>query len=131
MSPLAYSSQRTARMRVAIPTFGDEVSPRFCFARDVLLVDIQNGRETQRTHLTLDDGSYPDRLRVLESRGVSLLVCGGFDRTFLPEAERAGVHIVWGVCGTIDLVLAQMIAAKPPFNGKRNPNCWCHRRRGR
>ena len=29
-------------MRVAIPTFGDEVSPRFCFARDVLLVDIQN-----------------------------------------------------------------------------------------
>ena len=81
-------------MHAAIATFGNEVSPRFCCAREALLVEVVDGREVDRSTLVLGESCNPDRLRILEGRGVTVLLCGGFDRRYLPEAERAGIRAV-------------------------------------
>ena len=109
-------------MRVAIATFGDEVSPRFCFARAVIVVDIEDGRATARGTVDLTASDYPNRLRVLEERGVSLLVCGGFDLAHLPRAEHQGLHVACGIGGTIDDTVARLCAGRL----SRHPHCWCH-----
>ncbi|MBI5549327.1 MAG: NifB/NifX family molybdenum-iron cluster-binding protein [Deltaproteobacteria bacterium] len=114
-------------VRAAIPTFGDEVSPRFCCAREVLIVDVEKGRETGRTSLALGEPCNPDRLRLLESRGVHLLICGGFNRRFLADAEQVGIHVFWGVVGTVEDAVRDLAAGR--FTAPRhNPGCWCHQR---
>jgi len=112
-------------MRLAIPTFGTEVSPRFCFAPEVLVVEVEGRREVRRTLLTLGNATCPDRLRLLAGRGVSLLVCGGFNSAFLGDAERAGIHVVWGVSGSVDDALRDILAGKTASPG-HHPHCWCH-----
>ncbi len=114
-------------MRVAIPVFGEEISPRFCFAEEVLLVDVEGRREIGRKVLRLGQSCNPDRLRLLENRGVGVLVCGGFDRDFLPTAQGLGLHVVWGVTGTVDAAVRDVVSGK--LTGvSAHRNCWCHRR---
>lgn len=111
-------------MRVAIPAFQDEVSPRFCFAPEVIVLEMEAGREVGQSRLVLRDLACPDRLRMLAGLGVSLLVCGGFDSAYLPDAERAGVHVVWGVTGSIADALRDVLAGKLG-SARDHPNCWC------
>jgi predicted Fe-Mo cluster-binding NifX family protein len=114
-------------VRVAIPTFEGDVAPRFCFAREALVVDLEAGLETRRLSLPLPEGGYPDRLRVLQDNGVGLLVCDGFNRAFLAEAERAGVHVVWGISGSIESAVRTLIASKLA-SCRRHLDCWCRGR---
>jgi predicted Fe-Mo cluster-binding NifX family protein len=128
-----FSLYRGTVMRAAIATFGSEVSPRFCCAREVLLVEVEGGRETGRSNVTLGEACNPDRIRLLGSRGVTLLLCGGFNRQFLAEAERVGVHVFWGVEGQVEDAVRAL--ARGEFGAPcRNPGCWCApastRRRG-
>lgn len=112
-------------MHVAIATFGTEVSPRFCFAREVLVVDLDEDGD-EGTPVPLGPPGYPDRLRILQDRDVGLLICGGFQRAFLPVAERAGIHVIWGVAGPVAAALAKARAghlASP----RTHRGCWCRR----
>ncbi len=111
-------------MRVAVPTFATEVSPRFCFAREVLIVDLDGGTPGARTTLVLGETCNPDRLRALGERGVTLLACGGFNREFLAEAQAAGVHVVWGLTGSVDCVL-ELAAGGELATAEAHRECWC------
>jgi len=108
----------------ALPTFGDEISPRFCFAQEVLLVEVQGHREASRARLGLPEGGYPSRLRALQSAGVTVLVCGGFQAAFLGEAEHLGIHVVWGASGPLAACVADLLAGRLAAPG-RHPHCWC------
>ena len=112
-------------MRVAIPTFGSEVSPRFCFAREALVVELEEGRELARAVVELGDAGYPVRLQLLAERGAELLICGGFNRAFLGEAERLGVHILWNVCGAAEDAVRRLLAGS--LGLRTHPDCWCRR----
>ena len=111
-------------MRVAIPIFGDEISPRFCFAEHVLLLDLEGRHEVARQVLPLGQSCNPDRLRLLQSRGVTLLVCGGFDRNFLPTAYSLGIHVVWGVTGALEDAVRDVVTGKLT-RPDAHRNCWC------
>ena len=115
------------RVRVAMPIFEGEVAPRFCFAPEVLVVDMEAGLEAWRLRLPLPEGGYPDRLRVLHDNGVFLLVCDGFNRACLGEAERAGVHVVWGISGSIESAVRTLVARRL-VSCRRHPDCWCRGR---
>ena len=95
-------------MRVALPLFGTELSPRFCFASEVLIVtqDGENGDETQpREKLSLDGLGWPDRLERLAARHVDVLLCGGFPRVFLDRATGLGIQVEVGLGGDAERVL--------------------------
>lgn len=115
-------------MLVAIATFGAEVSPRFCFAREVLVADLDADGDGGAP-VPLGPPGYPGRLRILADRGVGLLICGGFQRSFLPVAEGAGIHVVWGIAGPVAAALADARAGRlaPPVTGGgcrcRRPTC--------
>ncbi len=74
-------------MRIAVPVFGEDVAPRFCFAREMLVVDLEGDRETGRRFVMFGTGSWTQRIRLLEDLGVDLLLCGGFNRRLQPMAE--------------------------------------------
>ncbi len=63
-------------LKIAIPLFGDRISPHFGASSTILLVEVQNGKITDRQILNI--GPPPLELaRRLVSLGAKQLICGG------------------------------------------------------
>ncbi|MBN1774302.1 MAG: hypothetical protein JXB32_23785 [Deltaproteobacteria bacterium] len=95
-------------MRVALPRFGTDLSPRFCFAAEVIIVtqERRDGVETEpRERLVLEGLGWPDRLHRLAERHVDILLCGGFPRIFRAQAEALGIRVEVGLGGELERVL--------------------------
>ncbi len=92
-------------MRVAIPTFGEDISPRFCFAREMLVIDLVADAEVGRSRVPLGDTSWPERLAILTAQQVEVLLCGGFPRHYLSVAEASGIQVIVGLVGTVEEVV--------------------------
>ncbi len=93
-------------MRVAIPTFGTDISPRFCFAQEMIVVEMNGETELCRSNVFLGETSWPERLAILTAQHVEVLLCGGFPRQHQSVAESAGIQVVVGLAGAVEDVLA-------------------------
>lgn len=96
-------------MQVAIPLFGDEVSPRFGCSTQFLVATVQgNGaeREEVKDVNRLAPWQFPE---FLASLGVATVICGGVHRRFQEEMERRGIEVIWGVIGPASEALAAFL----------------------
>jgi len=102
-------------MRVGIPLFEDEVSPRFCFAPRMLVVTLDDaGAVAARETVDLGPAWLPGRVALLAEQKIGLLLCGGFNADFLPQAERLGVRVVCGLSGPAEQCLERLLAGELP-----------------
>lgn len=92
---------------IAIALFGEEVSPRFCFAEKALVLSLVQGRETWRHVISLGEPWLAGRIARLATMGVRTLLCGAFNRAYLPSAEHLGIRVVTGVSGNAEEALAK------------------------
>jgi hypothetical protein len=76
----------------------------------MLVVEVERGRETRRFVTSLGAPWLPGRVAELASLGVRTLLCGGFNRAYLPTAERVGVQVITGVAGDAEKVLAAFLS---------------------
>lgn len=108
LDPVVHSNpifgQRDSKF-VAIPLFGQEVAPRFCFAPEVLIIGFEAGEEVSRERVSMVELPWPERMRILARRGVGVLLCGGFNRHLLPTARGLGIRVIWGLRGDAESVL--------------------------
>ena len=95
-------------MMAAIPLYGREVAPRFCFASEVLLVELLDGEVRQRRRVSMSGLAWVDRLRLLEGEDVEALFCGGFNRRLLPVAVGMGIKVIWGLAGDAETVVTKL-----------------------
>ncbi len=87
-------------MRVAIAVFHEEISPRFCCAPDVDVLDWDGQRVIHELQVELGTMPYPARLEILARLGVSVLLCGAFPCAQKAVADRLGVAVVCGLSGS-------------------------------
>jgi predicted Fe-Mo cluster-binding NifX family protein len=87
---------------LAIPLFGDEVAPRFCVADEVLLTEVDDSSVASSGRLLLAGAPWQERLSRLAAHGVTVLLCGGFNRLFMPMARNLGIQVIWGLAGRVD-----------------------------
>lgn len=121
---LVSSLQGAPIVRVAVPLFGDEISPRFCFAQHALIVDWSGTTVERRVRARLGKKAYPERLEILARRSVAMLLCGGFPAEHLGEAERLGIRVVCGAAGVVpesDAELASLLGAFVGAHGAGRP----------
>jgi len=86
-------------VRVAVPLFGEDVSPRFGYSTQVLIATIdESGIQTEgiRDISGLAPWQLPE---FLVSLGVAKLICGGMHWRFQEEMQRRGIEVIWGVIG--------------------------------
>ena len=117
-------------MKVAIPVYGDYVSNVFDFAHRLLLVDIENGKETQRREVEIEDFSLPQRAGQLKTLEVDVLVCGAVSQLLANMVTQSGIEVLPFVTGNIENVLGAYMAGqltRPEFS---MPGCWPGARRG-
>ena len=99
-------------MRVALPLFDDDIAPRFCAASEMLIVDCSGGREVSRrkTAFSVHDGWAG--VALLGNLEVTHLLCGGFNRRFLAQAEAAGIEVTFGLWGQAEAILQAFLSNK-------------------
>ena len=117
-------------MRVAIPCWQGRVSPVFDTSGALLLVDIENGRESGRAQGTLIRSGPFARAGEFLRYGADTLICGAISEPLESVLRQAGVDVIGFVCGPADAVLSAFLAGE-----LSDPDFWmpgaCRRHRWR
>ena len=128
---LAREMQPSAVMRVAIPCWRGRVSPVFDTAGTLLLVDIENGRESRREQGTLRRNGPFARAGEFLRYGAGTLICGAISEPLERALRLAGVEVTGFVCGPAEEVLSAYLAGELSRPAFRMPGAHrCRRRRG-
>ena len=110
-------------MRVALATWNGRISPVFDVARQVLLLDIDEGREHARREETLpgtDAQVQADRLAAL---GPHVLICGAISQAMAAMLAAKGVEVIPFTAGPVEQVLAAWLAGGLPAPAWSMPGC--------
>ena len=117
-------------MKIAIPIYNSNVSDVFDFAHKLLLVEVENGKEVNRSEVALESQLLPQRIGQLKSLEVDVLVCGAISRVLANMVTASGIQLLPYVTGRIDDILQAYLAGqlvKPEFI---MPGCWPGARKG-
>jgi predicted Fe-Mo cluster-binding NifX family protein len=90
---------------LGVPLHGDDVAPRFCSADQFLIAELDRGQVRRARRLTIPEEAWSRRLDRLSAAGVSVLLCGGFNRSFLPHAEGLGIRVISGLAGEAERLI--------------------------
>ena len=117
-------------MKIAIPIYNSNVSNVFDFAHRLLLVEIEDGKEANRSEVALESQLLPQRVGQLKSFKVDILVCGAISRVLANMVTASGIELLPYVTGQVDDVLQAYLAGQlvqPQFT---MPGCWPGARKG-
>ena len=84
---------------LGVPLHGADVAPRFCSADQFMIAELDGDQIRRVRRLSIPEESWSKRLEGLSAAGVRVLLCGGFNRSFLPLAESLGIRVVAGLTG--------------------------------
>jgi predicted Fe-Mo cluster-binding NifX family protein len=90
---------------LGVPLHGADVAPRFCSADRFMIAELDGDRVSRVFRVTIPEESWSERLKLLSAAGVRVLLCGGFNRSFLPVAEGLGIRVITGLAGEADRLI--------------------------
>ena len=99
-------------MKIAIPLFGSRVSPRFGCESEILVVEVEENKETNRQTFSTTGLGISQRISLLSSLFVNILICGGIDIFCLHSISAKGFKVIPGVIGEADEVLEYFLSGK-------------------
>ena len=117
-------------MKLAIPIYNSNISNVFDFAHRLLLVDIENGKEANRSEVALESRLLPQRASQLKNLEVDVLVCGAISRVLANMVTSSGIQLLPYVTGSIDDVLQAYLNGQLVQSQFTMPGCWSGARKG-
>ena len=96
-------------MKIAIPTFGSRVSPRFDCAQEIAIVTVGEDGLSERLELAASDWPPHQRIHRLLQIGVDTVICGGIDRWTTMALQSAGVTIYGWVTGEVAAAVTALL----------------------
>ncbi|MGB9630070.1 MAG: NifB/NifX family molybdenum-iron cluster-binding protein [Thermodesulfobacteriota bacterium] len=110
-------------MKIAIPIFGNRVSPRFEFSPEIWFIEVERGEVLGEERLSTTNLNLPQRLEQITSNGVDKIICGGIDVFARNQLASKGIDVIQDVIGEAEVVLELFI------RGKLRSGIFCDRRR--
>jgi predicted Fe-Mo cluster-binding NifX family protein len=117
-------------MKIAIPVWNGFVSSVFDFAHKLLLVDIKNGREINRSEVDLKAESLLQRAGNLKNLGVDVLICGAVSRALADMIAASGIQVLPFVTGRVAEVLQGYLTGRLVQPQFAMPGFWPGARKG-
>jgi predicted Fe-Mo cluster-binding NifX family protein len=111
-------------MKIAIPIFGNRISPRFDFSPEIWVIEVERGKVVGQEKLSTANLNLPQRLEQVTSNGVDKVICGGIDGLSRNQLGSRGIDVVQDVIGDADIVFDLFM------RGRLRPG-FCFERRGR
>jgi predicted Fe-Mo cluster-binding NifX family protein len=96
-------------MKIAIPKWQDRVSPVFDVAVNLLLIEIENGKEVRREERTLHGTEPLTRINEFLGFGVQTLICGAISAPLAAKLTASGVKVIGFTCGSVEDVLTSYV----------------------
>ena len=90
---------------IAIPVLRSRVAPVLDWCSRMQMFPEEPFYHGAGEEIVWPDLPWPQRLRVLQEKGVTCLICGALSAELHLCAKHSGIHIVCGVAGEIDEVL--------------------------
>jgi len=92
-------------MKIAIPIFGNRVSPRFDCAYRFLIVSTEKDRILDKENIVLGSINPIQRVNELANMGVDTLICGAINEFTFRMLTDKGINVIPWVIGNTDEVL--------------------------
>lgn len=115
-------------MRVALTTWNGRISPVCDVARQVLILDIEDGQVTARHEETLPGTEPQDQAVRLTALGPQMLICGAISESMAGLLAARSIRVFPFTAGAIEEVVAAWQAGRLPSPALSMPGC-CGRRR--
>ena len=112
-------------MKIAIPIFGNRISPRFDFSPEMWIIEVERGEVVSQEKLPTANLNLPQRLEQITSNGVVKLICGGIDGFCRDQLAGRGIDVIQDIIGDADIVFNLFM------KGSLRPGLCCERKRGR
>ncbi len=90
---------------LGVPLHGADVAPRFCSADQFMIAELDGDQICRVRRLSIPEETWSERLKLLSAAGVRVLLCGGFNRSFLPVAEGLGIRVIAGLAGEAERLI--------------------------
>jgi len=108
---------------LAIPVWNDQVSTTLDFARALVLVEVEGGREVSRKELALGDEPAGRKARKIRDLGVGVVLCGAVSQPLAQAVSQAGVQIIPYISGPVDDVLGAYLCGRLSEPRFMQPGC--------
>lgn len=92
-------------MKIAIPIWGNRMSPVFDTSSQLRIVDIADNRERTRAEIGLQNQDLSRRCIHIRNLGVDILICGAITGYFARLLRAAGIEVIPGISGDPEEVL--------------------------
>lgn len=92
--------------RIALPIFQARISPVLDACRDLMVIDIEDGQEERRMTVSLVEMSCEERCAAIAGRKIDTVICAGISDRMSCHLENRGIHLVSGIAGSIDRIVA-------------------------
>jgi predicted Fe-Mo cluster-binding NifX family protein len=112
-------------MKIAIPIFGERISPRFDFSPEMWVIEVEGGKVVVQEKFPTTNLSLPQRLEQITSNGVNKVICGGMDALSKDHLRSRGIDVVQDVIGDAEAVFNLFM------KGRLRSGFCCGRGRGR
>jgi hypothetical protein len=70
-----------------------------------MIAELDGDRVRRVRQLSIPEEEWSERLERLSAAGVRVLLCGGFNRSFLPLAESFGIRVIFGLVGEAERLI--------------------------
>ena len=119
-------------MKTAIPVWEGKISPVFDTASKLLIIQIEDSKETSRFEAHFDEQNLTRRCSRIQGLGVEVLICGAISRPFYRMLVAGGVNVIPWVSGPAEDVLNAWMNGKLFHSRFLMPGCnWQKREKGR
>jgi len=118
-------------MRLALPKFGQRISPRFDCAARLLIVEVQGGAIQSRREESMEDLHRRYRIGLLLKRKVDVLLCGGIRRCDYFSFVNAGIDVYTGLMGEAEDILEAFLKGRIPGINSGGSLTMLHPKRGK
>ena len=93
-------------MRIAIPVFGNRISPRFDFALEFGLFETVGKIIMDRKDISCEGWGDGERVSRLKNLGVDALICGGLPKHLRDALADSGIRVIPWIAGNAGEALA-------------------------
>ncbi len=92
-------------MKIAVSVWEGKVSPLFDTASRLLVLDVEDNKETSRLELYLDEQTLIQKCSCIQVLGVDVLICGAISCHFHGMLTTSNIHVIPWVCGSASEIL--------------------------
>ena len=91
--------------RIAIPIFQNRISPVLDACRNLMVVDIEDGKESRLMIISLAGMTCLERSATIFRRRIDTIICAGISDLMSRYMTGRGINLVSGIAGDADRII--------------------------